>query len=234
MVEFDRDPVLSALTSRRAVLQAIDEFDRLGRDAFLAKYGYGPARRYFLEHDGRHYDSKAIVGVAHGHQYPNRGPLANTEFSGGHQTVQKKLEELGFLVLVLDPEEAVAGPCPFCSPDPERVFHEGDKAFAMWDGFPVNPGHALIIPRRHIASWFDATAEEQAEMLAMVSRMREAIEAEHAPAGYNIGVNVGWAGGQTVDHLHLHVIPRYDGDVEDPRGGIRWVIPQRASYWDDE
>ena len=124
--------------------------------------------------------------------------------------------------------------CPFCSPDPERVLHEGDKAFAMWDGFPLNPGHTLIIPCRHVARWFEATEDEQAEILAMVSRARETIEAEHTPSGYNIGVNVGWAGGQTVDHLHLHVIPRYDGDVPDPRGGIRWVIPDRAPYWNDE
>jgi diadenosine tetraphosphate (Ap4A) HIT family hydrolase len=64
--------------------------------------------------------------------------------------------------------------------------------------------------------------------------VRERIEAHHAPAGYNIGVNVGFAAGQTVDHLHVHVIPRYEGDVEDPRGGIRWVIPDRAAYWEDE
>ena len=130
--------------------------------------------------------------------------------------------------------EMIPGPCPFCSPDPERVFHEGDMVFALWDGFPVNPGHALIIPRRHIGSWFDATDQEQAEILAMVSRVREAIEAEHAPNGYNMGINDGEAAGQTVGHLHLHVIPRYEGDVEDPRGGIRWVIPERARYWDDD
>ena len=128
----------------------------------------------------------------------------------------------------------MTGPCPFCSPAPERVFHEGDSVFAMWDGFPVNPGHALIIPRRHIGSWFDATDQEQAEILAMVSRVREAIEAEHAPNGYNMGINDGEAAGQTVGHLHLHVIPRYEGDVPDPRGGIRWVIPERACYWDDD
>lgn len=95
-------------------------------------------------------------------------------------------------------------------------------------------GHALIAPRRHIASWFDATPEEQAEMIAALSGVKEQIEARHTPAGYNVGINDGEAAGQTVGHLHLHVIPRYEGDVEDPRGGIRWVIPKRARYWDDE
>jgi ATP adenylyltransferase len=126
------------------------------------------------------------------------------------------------------------GPCPFCAPDPGRVFLKGPTVFALWDGFPVNAGHALIIPCRHVGSWFEATPEEQEEILRTIPLVRERIEAHHAPAGYNIGVNVGFAAGQTVDHLHVHVIPRYEGDVEDPRGGIRWVIPDRAAYWEDE
>jgi len=125
-------------------------------------------------------------------------------------------------------------PCPFCTPDPARVFLKGERVFALWDGFPVNPGHALIIPYRHVGSWFEATAEEQGEILRTIPLVRRQIEANHAPAGYNMGVNVGFAAGQTVDHLHVHVIPRYEGDVEDPRGGIRWVIPHRAPYWEDE
>jgi hypothetical protein len=96
-----RDGPLARLSSRAAVLQAIAECDRLGRDAFLEKYGYGPARRYFLEHKSRRYDSKAIVGVAFGFQFPDEGPLANTQFSGGASTVQRKLEELGFSVAIL-------------------------------------------------------------------------------------------------------------------------------------
>ena len=230
-------PVLSDLTSRKAVLAAIAEFDRIGRDAFLEKYGYGVARRYFLEHEARHYDSKAIVGVAYGYQYPGRGPLENTEFSGGHQTVQRKLEELGFSVSVVDPEGAsvmMASGCPFCPPDPDRVFYRGETVFALWDAYPVNPGHALIIPNRHVGSWFEATEKEQAELFHAVSAVREEIEASRSPDGYNIGINDGFAAGQTVGHLHLHVIPRYQGDVADPRGGIRWVIPDRAPYWDDE
>lgn len=81
------------------------------------------------------------------------------------------------------------GPCPFCAPDPARVFHKGQTVFALWDGFPVNPGHALIIPYRHVGSWFEATEEGQEEILRTIPLVRERIEANHAPAGYNIGVN---------------------------------------------
>ena len=124
--------------------------------------------------------------------------------------------------------------CPFCVPDPARVFHEGELAFGLWDAYPVNPGHALIIPRRHLQSWFDSTPEEQAEILRTIPLVRAHIEKAHAPAGYNIGVNDGFAAGQTVDHLHLHVVPRFEGDVPDPRGGLRWVIPERAPYWNED
>ena len=97
-------------------------------------------------------------------------------------------------------------------------------------GSAAAPGHALIIPTRHVASWFDATPEEQREILGAIPRLRQQIECEHRPDGYNIGVNVGEAAGQTVHHLHVHVIPRYSGDVPDPRGGVRHVIPSRGNY----
>jgi diadenosine tetraphosphate (Ap4A) HIT family hydrolase len=111
------------------------------------------------------------------------------------------------------------------------VFHEGNAILGLWDGFPVSPGHALLVPRRHIASWFDANAEERAELLEGIERAREAIEERQRPAGFNVGMNLGAAAGQTVAHLHVHVIPRYEGDVEDPRGGVRWVVPSKADYW---
>ena len=92
---------LNELTSRQAVLDAVAEFDCLGRVAFLSKYGYGAARQYFLQIDSRMYDSKAIAGVAHGYQFPHLGPLKRIEFSGGEQTVKRKLEELSFVVAVV-------------------------------------------------------------------------------------------------------------------------------------
>lgn len=120
--------------------------------------------------------------------------------------------------------------CPFCTPDPARVFLEAPLVLALWDAFPVSPGHALIVPRRHVAGWFDATPEEQAALTATIAAVRETIECAHRPDGYNLGVNVGAAAGQTVFHLHLHVIPRYLGDVPDPRGGVRHVVPSKAKY----
>jgi diadenosine tetraphosphate (Ap4A) HIT family hydrolase len=122
-------------------------------------------------------------------------------------------------------------PCPFCSLDAERILAGNDLAVVIRDGFPVSPGHTLVIPRRHVASWFETTPEEQRAVLGLLGEAKQQLDAAHAPAGYNIGINDGPAAGQTVRHLHLHLIPRYDGDTEDPRGGVRWVFPHRAAYW---
>lgn len=103
-------------------------------------------------------------------------------------------------------------------------------AFAIRDGFPVSPGHTLIVPRRPVSTWFEAIREEQLAMLDLLDVVKPGLDAEFAPAGYNLGVNVGTAAGQTVMHLHLHVIPRYEGDVSDPRGGVRHVIPDKGNY----
>jgi superfamily II DNA or RNA helicase/diadenosine tetraphosphate (Ap4A) HIT family hydrolase len=120
--------------------------------------------------------------------------------------------------------------CPFCAPEASRIFHAGSLTLGIWDGFAVSPGHALLIPKRHVASWFEASHEEQAELLVAIERAKEEVERSHQPDGYNIGINVGEAGGQTVSHLHVHLIPRYKGDVADPRGGVRFVIPEKANY----
>ncbi len=101
---------------------------------------------------------------------------------------------------------------------------------ALWDLYPISPGHALVIPRRHMPSLFDATEAERSALLAMVNTTKAIIDERHRPDGYNIGVNVGAAAGQTVFHLHIHVIPRFAGDVDDPRGGVRHVIPAKANY----
>ena len=120
--------------------------------------------------------------------------------------------------------------CPFCNIEQNRLIYEDDLIIAFWDVYPVSPGHALLIPKRHVAAWFDASEEEQIHLLQGVNRVREIIEERHSPAGFNIGVNVGQAAGQTVFHLHLHVIPRYDGDTPDPTGGVRHVIPGKGNY----
>jgi diadenosine tetraphosphate (Ap4A) HIT family hydrolase len=105
-------------------------------------------------------------------------------------------------------------------------------AIAIHDGFPVSPGHTLIVPRRLVATWFEATREEQVAMLDLLDVVKAQLDAELQPDGYNIGINVGPAAGQTVIHLHMHLIPRFVGDVPDPRGGIRHVIPGKGNYLD--
>ena len=123
--------------------------------------------------------------------------------------------------------------CPFC----ERVargetIETNDLAVVLSDAFPVSPGHALVVPRRHEPDFFALTTDEIAAIWRLVATTRTALSRETvAPHAYNIGVNAGVAAGQTVDHAHLHVIPRYAGDVTDPRGGVRWVLPARAAYW---
>ena len=121
--------------------------------------------------------------------------------------------------------------CPFCEPVAEgRIFYRNEMVLGVWDAFPVSAGHALLVPVRHVATWFDASNDERIALTRAVDFARDAIEAKHQPDGYNIGINSGDAAGQTVFHLHVHVIPRYRGDVTDPRGGIRHVIPGRGNY----
>lgn len=122
--------------------------------------------------------------------------------------------------------------CPFCRPEAARVFHQGNLIVGLWDAFPVTPGHALLVPRRHVSDWFDATVEEQAELSSALVLARAAVaERGLQPQGYNVGINCGEAAGQTVPHLHMHLIPRYTGDTPDPRGGVRRVVPGKADYW---
>ena len=123
-------------------------------------------------------------------------------------------------------------PCPFCSPDPARVFLASAYVLGLWDAFPVRPGHAHGGTRRHVPDWLAADETERQALVAAIPLALEAIRARHPFDGFNFGVNVGAAAGQTVAHLHLHVIPRTRGDVPDPRGGIRWVIPDLARYGD--
>jgi superfamily II DNA or RNA helicase/HKD family nuclease/diadenosine tetraphosphate (Ap4A) HIT family hydrolase len=120
--------------------------------------------------------------------------------------------------------------CPFCTPAPDRIFYQDSTVIGIWDAFPVSPGHALLVPKRHVASWFEASAEERIALTRAIDVARFAIEANFRADGYNIGINGGEAAGQTIFHLHVHVIPRILGDVEDPRGGIRHVISHKGNY----
>ena len=123
-------------------------------------------------------------------------------------------------------------PCPFCSLAAERFALKSEYAVVIRDGFPVSPGHTLVIPRRHVASFFEITDAERTDLMSLLAAARDDLEREFHPAGYNVGINDGAAAGQTVPHLHIHLIPRYDGDRDDPRGGVRWVLPDKAAYWD--
>jgi diadenosine tetraphosphate (Ap4A) HIT family hydrolase len=120
-------------------------------------------------------------------------------------------------------------PCVFCQRDHERVF-EGPLVHAIRDAYPVSPGHTLVITKRHVASYFDATASERAAIWAAVEQVKAGLDIELRPQGYNVGFNDGPTAGQSVMHLHVHVIPRFAGDVDDPRGGVRGVIPSKQKY----
>jgi diadenosine tetraphosphate (Ap4A) HIT family hydrolase len=120
--------------------------------------------------------------------------------------------------------------CPFCSIDPSRIAFSNDLVIAIWDGFPVSPGHLLIVPRRHAPAWLDLSSVEKSAIWLAIDRGQALISERFRPDGFNVGFNQNAAAGQTVFHFHLHIIPRYTGDVADPRGGVRHVIPNKANY----
>jgi diadenosine tetraphosphate (Ap4A) HIT family hydrolase len=123
--------------------------------------------------------------------------------------------------------------CPFCNPDPGRIYAENDAAIAFPDAYPISEGHTLIVPKRHVASLFDLSEAEQAAVWQLVAQVRAKLWHDLNPDGYNIGINDGPAAGQTILHAHIHVIPRRKGDSPDPRGGVRWIKPEKARYWKD-
>lgn len=123
-------------------------------------------------------------------------------------------------------------PCAFCALPAERILGESEHALWILDAHPVSPGHSLIVPKRHVESFFDTTPAEREAILSLLDRAREHVCLTHEPSGYNIGINEGSAAGQNPFlHLNVHLIPRFAGDSDDPRGGVRWVIPNRADYW---
>ena len=121
--------------------------------------------------------------------------------------------------------------CPFCYHAPSSVWLESSSALALWDGFPISEGHTLVVPRCHVCSLFDLSDSELSLVWGFVVLVREDLKSRFRVEAFNIGVNDGHAAGQTVMHAHIHVVPRRDGDVPDPRGGVRWIIPEKADYW---
>jgi diadenosine tetraphosphate (Ap4A) HIT family hydrolase len=121
--------------------------------------------------------------------------------------------------------------CPFCDISPDLVLQSTEHARAFLDAYPVSKGHCLVVPKAHVESIFDLPTPVQAEIWTFVAEMRDILLVHYRFDGVNIGLNDGQTAGQTVMHAHIHIIPRYEGDVPDPRGGIRWIFPEKARYW---
>lgn len=121
--------------------------------------------------------------------------------------------------------------CPFCHLSKERVWIENEVALALLDSFPVTEGHTLVIPKHHIPFLFELPEPELLKVWSLVSEVRKSLKKKYRPDAFNIGVNDGAEAGQTIAHAHIHVIPRRKGDVQDPRGGVRWIFPNKAKYW---
>ena len=120
--------------------------------------------------------------------------------------------------------------CPFCTVDSSRIAFATDLVLAIWDAFPVSPGHLLIVPRRHAPTWSELDLADQSAVWSAIDRAKSIISERFLPDGFNVGFNEGRAGGQTIFHFHLHIIPRYADDTVDPRGGVRHVLPKKANY----
>ena len=121
--------------------------------------------------------------------------------------------------------------CPFCLNNlTSEILLENNFSYAIYDKFPVSKGHILIIPKQHNSNYFDLSLEEQKECLILLNNAKKILDKEFKPDGYNIGININKDAGQTIWHAHIHLIPRYNGDVEEPRGGVRGVIPSKRNY----
>ncbi len=122
--------------------------------------------------------------------------------------------------------------CIFCKRSQFIELGSNTSAYAIYDKYPVLPGHVLIITKRHISSWFDVSTEEKLDILAMIDSVKKILDLNFKPDGFNIGINDGIEAGQSILHLHIHLIPRYKNDIQRKKGGIRWINPDKAEYWD--
>lgn len=120
--------------------------------------------------------------------------------------------------------------CPFCNIEYERIIKKSQYSLAFFDSYPVNRGHVLIVPKRHEADYFKLEAEEKADMANLIEYVKDYLQTKYSPDGFNIGINIGEAAGQSIFHCHIHIIPRYKGDVDNPLGGVRGVIPNKQKY----
>jgi diadenosine tetraphosphate (Ap4A) HIT family hydrolase len=122
-------------------------------------------------------------------------------------------------------------PCPFCEISADRLLLSSEAAVAFLDAYPISDGHALVVPKRHVSSMYELTATDQQELWDMVSKVRDLLIEHYDVHSFNIGLNDGLEAGQTIEHAHIDVIPRRPGDVDSPKGGVRWIIAEKADYW---
>ena len=120
--------------------------------------------------------------------------------------------------------------CVFCGIQKDRIIYQDSLWIAILDGYPVSEGHTLLIPKRHCETYFDLNQVELGTLIGAIDHVKEMLDSKYKPNGYNIGMNCGEAAGQTIMHCHIHIIPRYNGDCEDPRGGVRGVIQSKQKY----
>jgi diadenosine tetraphosphate (Ap4A) HIT family hydrolase len=121
--------------------------------------------------------------------------------------------------------------CVYCNQSWQEILFENNSGLVIRDPNPVSPGHSLVLLRRHVASFFNMNFIERDHILDLLDKVRDDVEKKFKPDGFNVGINDGEAAGQSVLHAHIHLIPRYSGDCENPRGGVRWVLPEKADYW---
>ena len=121
--------------------------------------------------------------------------------------------------------------CVFCNLPSQRVWFEEKNVLVFRDAYPISDGHSLIIPKRHVKSIFELNEDEMRDVFLALRKAKNGIYTDLNPDGFNVGINDGVAAGQTVMHLHIHLIPRFLGDMDDPRGGVRWIFPDKAKYW---
>lgn len=121
--------------------------------------------------------------------------------------------------------------CVFCNLPSQRVWFEVKNVLVFRDAYPISDGHSLIIPKRHVKSIFELNEDEMRDVFLALRKAKNDIYTDLNPDGFNVGINDGVAAGQTVMHLHIHLIPRFLGDMDDPRGGVRWIFPDKAKYW---
>jgi diadenosine tetraphosphate (Ap4A) HIT family hydrolase len=120
--------------------------------------------------------------------------------------------------------------CKFCNINERSVVIESELSFAFYDQYPVNEGHVLIVPKKHVVDYFELSSAEKKDIWELVDAVKDILEKKYCPDGFNIGINIGESAGQTIFHCHIHLIPRYKDDMEFPEGGVRGVIPGKQKY----